>query len=340
MKIRAALLGAISAEAMLALKQLTQEDVVFDPVFDLTDTSRVQEAIELAHVVVGTQWPSGAGAAPNLRLIQHTGAGIDSYPRSALPPDAYLCNVYEHEQSLAEHVFMVMLALRRDLLSMDRDLRQGNWGKSASGNIPQRLDIAGLTMGVIGFGRIGRALVEPARAFGLEVIGVTGHEVRGVLPEGVRFLGGPDSIDKVLKEADVIVVATPLNEQTRGLISDREFSLMKATALLINVARGPVVDEAAFFHALRNRRIAGAGIDVWYRYPSGVEQCLPSKYPFQDLGNVILTPHLAGWTKQTAARRWKFIARNIDHIARGEEPENIVWQPRGSSNAGQGKSEE
>jgi phosphoglycerate dehydrogenase-like enzyme len=325
--LRVALLGATASEAEQLLAGQIRQPAEFLPVEDPGDAERLARALNVADAAVATAWPEGAGRAPRLRLVQHTGAGTDLYPREKLPLAAYLCNVYEHEPAMAEHVLMVMIALRRGLLSLDRRLRRGEWGRNEDGGIPTLGSVVGSTLGIVGFGRIGRALVGPARAFEIEVIGTTGHEPQGDPPEGVSFLGGPGALDDVLRRSDAVVVATPLNERTRGLIGERELGLMKRDALLINVARGPVVDEEALFRALTERRIGGAAIDVWYRYPVAGEVCLPGNLPFHELDNVVLTPHLAGWTEQTANRRWSFIAGNLDRLARGERPANVVMEP-------------
>lgn len=327
MPLRIALLGATASEAATILQRHMKEAAEFDQVEDPNDAARLADALAEADAIVATAWPKKAGKPSRPRLVQHTGAGTDLFPRERLPENAFLCNVYEHEPAIAEHVFMVTTALRRGLLMMDRNLRGGEWGRSSDGGIPPLIGIAGSTLGIIGFGRIGRALVAPARAFGMRVIGTTGHEAEGPPPEGVDFLGGPSDLDHVLKRSDVVVLATPLNEKTLGLIGERELGLMKRSALLINVARGDVADEESLYRALAEERIAGAAIDVWYRYPLASESCLPGHLPFHELDNVILTPHVAGWTERTASRRWTFIGSNLDRIARGERPLNVVREP-------------
>jgi phosphoglycerate dehydrogenase-like enzyme len=185
------------------LERMVQVPVVFDIVPDTSCVERVRAAISTAEVVVTRRWPSDPVAAPKLRLIQHVGAGTDSYHRDSLPPTAYLCNVYEHEASIAEHVFMVLFALRRSLFALDRNLRHGDWSRNQNGQAQLLGDLSGLTLGIIGFGRIGRSLVFPAQAFDMEIIGVTGKPVRGDPPDGLRFLGGPEDLDLVLKDSDV-----------------------------------------------------------------------------------------------------------------------------------------
>lgn len=257
-----------------------------------------------------------AANAPRLRLIHTPGAGTNEIDFDAVPAGATVCNVYGHENSIAEYVFMTMLALNRDLLNMDRRFRGFDWSDRASG--PQR-DLHGRTLGIIGLGQIGAEVARRARVFGMPVIAAT----RTPSPDraatlGIERLVGLDELDSVLADADVVVVAVPLGPATTGLIGAPELARMKPDALLVNVARGPVIDEDALYQALAERAIAGAAIDVWYRYPDDKVHGAPSIRPFQELDNVILTPHIAGWTHGTFAHRWARINENLRRLAAGE----------------------
>ena len=321
--IEIALMGAVAVTFRPELEAFTKSPAIFHSVPDPADADAVNEALARASVMIGA-CPPQAREAKSVRLVQHVGAGVDGFRREELPPGAYLANVYGHESSVAEHVWMFLLALRRQLPLVERNLRRGQWP-----DIQPVGDLAGAIVGVVGFGRIGRALIPGARAFGVELMGITGHEPEGKPPEGVRFLGGPASLDRLLQESDAIVLSCPLTGATRGLIGAREIALMKPTAFLVNVARGPVADEAALYEALRDGRLAGAGIDTWYSYPERANlPCLPSRFPFHELENVILTPHIGGWSGRTREQRLGVIAENIDRIARGERPLNLVWGPR------------
>ena len=218
---------------------------------------------------------------------------------------------------------MMALSLRRNAFPFDAMLRKGRWP-----GIAPHADLISSTMGVVGFGRIGNTLIAGARAFGVTLNGIRSRRSEEPPPDGVDFLGGPEDLPAILADSDIVVISCPLNDATRGLIGTRELEKMKPSAFLINVARGPVVDEEALYKALRDGVIAGAGIDVWYQYPGSFsETCLPSRLPFQHLPNVIFSPHVAGWSERTRANRMKVIARNIDHVARGEQPENVVHAP-------------
>ncbi len=263
-----------------------------------------------------------AANAPRLRLIHTPGAGTNEIDFAAVPPQATVCNVYGHENSIAEYVFMVMLALNRDLLNMDRRFRQLDWSDRASG--PQR-EVHGRTLGIVGLGRIGSEIARRARVFGMRVIAAT----RTPRPEraaelGIDRLVGMDDLGSVLEEADFLVVAVPLEPATTGLLGAAELARMQPHACLINVARGPVIDEDALYAALAERRIGGAALDVWYRYPEDKLHGAPSAHPFHELDNVILTPHIAGWTFGTFAHRWAQINENLRRLRTGEPLVSVV----------------
>ena len=276
-----------------------------------------------ADAVISRRFTAAMAAnAPRLRLIHTPGAGTNEIDFDAVPPQANVCNVYGHETSIAEYVFMTMLALNRDLLNMDRRFRQFDWSDRASG--PQR-DLHGRTLGIVGLGQIGTEVARRARAFGMPVIAAT----RTPSPEraaalGIERLVGLDELDRVLALADVIVVAVPLGPTTSGLIGEDELAEMRPDAFLINVARGPVIDEDALYDALASRRIAGAALDVWYRYPEDKVYGAPATRPFHELENVILTPHIAGWTHGTFAHRWAQINENLRRLAASEPLLGVV----------------
>jgi len=129
----------------------------------------------------------------------------------------------------------------------------------------------------------------------------------------------------MLPACDFVVLCTALGPETEGLIDARRLALMKRSAFLVNIARGQIVDEGAIYAALRDRRIGGAALDVWWQYPDAAEpERRPSRYPFHELRNVIMTPHCSGWTEGMVARRWAEVAGNINRFIRGEPLINVV----------------
>jgi len=256
--------------------------------------------------------------------VQVPGAGLDRVDRGALGPETALANAYGHDVGIAEYVMGAMLALARNFCRIDASLRQGRWESVWSGTpVPLWSELAGKTLGIVGYGRIGQAVARRALAFDMEVMAIRRDASRPD-PHGLVYLRGPEALDDVLARADVLALTLTLTPDTRGLIDARALALMKPTAVLINVARGEVVDEDALYEALSGGALAGAALDVWYRYPQGSTPTLPGHRPFHTLPNVLMTPHVSGWTEGMMEARATVIAENIHRVARGEAPVNLI----------------
>jgi phosphoglycerate dehydrogenase-like enzyme len=267
-----------------------------------------------------------AEAGPRLRLIQVPGASLDRIDRSALRPEMWLANAYGHETGIAEYVMGAMIALTRPFGRLDASLRQGQWeSKWAIGAPAPRLwpELVGKTLGILGFGHIGEALARRARAFDMQVCAIRRH-AQSTTPEGVSLIGGPERLDDVLRRADYLAITLSLSPETRGLLDERRLRLMKPTAYLINIARAEIIDEMALYGTLASGGLAGAALDVWYRYPTAAGPQLPATQPFHELKNVIMTPHVSGWTEGTLHARATLIATNIERVARGEPLLNAI----------------
>jgi phosphoglycerate dehydrogenase-like enzyme len=264
-------------------------------------------------------------AARRLALVQVPGAGLDRIDRSALPAGTWLANAYGHEVGIAEYVIGAMLALSRGFCRLDARLRRGEWESQwAAGPPPAPWpELAGKTLGILGYGRIGQAVARRARAFDMAVWAIRRDPTQPAA-DALDFLGGPDALDEVLRRADCLVITLSLTPATRGLLGERELDLMKPTAVLINVARAEIVDEEALYRALAGGMIAGAALDVWYRYPAGAGLTLPAREAFHELPNVLMTPHVSGWIEGMLEARAKLIAENVRRAARGEPPLNLI----------------
>lgn len=274
-------------------------------------------------VTMGFTREMGA-AARRLKLVQVPGAGLDRIDRSALPPTAALANVYGHEVGIAEYVIGAMLTVTREFSRLDRALRLGTWESQwAVGSRPPAPwpELAGRTLGILGYGRIGQALARRARAFEMNVLAIRRDTTRSDQCADIR---GPDALSDVLARSDYLAITVPLGAETRGLLGERELAVMKPAAVVINVSRAEVVDEDALYRALAERKIAAAALDVWYRYPSAPGPTLPARRPFHELPNVLMTPHVSGFTDGMMEARARVIAENIERIARGEPPLNLI----------------
>ena len=291
------------------------------------DEAAILRQLGDARVLVSMEFTKEmAAAGSNLRLVQVPGAGLDRVDRACLRPGLALANAYGHEAGIAEYIIGAMIALTRSFRRIDQKLRDGGWESQWAVGTPAPPlwpELTGKTLGILGFGHIGEALAQRARAFGMTVCAVR-RQAQAAVPEGVAFIGGPERLDEVLGASDYLAITLSLSPATRGLVGACRLARMKPTAYLINVARAEIVDEQALYDALAHKRLAGAALDVWYRYPTASGNTRPSAAPFHQLDNVIMTPHVSGWTEGMLEARANVIAENIARIARGEPPLNAV----------------
>ena len=292
-----------------------------------TDEKNARNVLPDVDVLVTLVFTSEMGAAARrLRLIQVPGAGVDRIDRAAMPPGASLAKVHGHETGIAEYVLGAMIALSRDFDRVHTGLRAGRWDSQWAPGVPPPPvwpELAGRTLGILGYGGIGQAVARRARALEMRVCAIR-RDVGRSAEDDLAFLGGLQSLPDVLRRADYLAITLPLTPETQGLIGPAQLALMKPMAILVNVARAQIVDEDALYAALAERRIAAAALDVWYRYPSAPGPLLPAGRPFHELPNVLMTPHVSGWTDGMLEARASLIAENIRRTARGEHPENMV----------------
>jgi phosphoglycerate dehydrogenase-like enzyme len=305
------------------IPEYVQSDWTIDVVND-EDHKELERKLADADAMISMNWAKEMPFAPKLKLLHLPGAGTDDIAFAAVPPQAAVCNVFEHEIGIAEYVMSAMLQWVIGIPRMDAALRRGEWyGSHLSG--PRHGELHGQTLGIVGYGRIGREVARRARAFGMNILACNRTPRAG---DGlVEQIESMEQIDALLAQSDFVLLALPLDASTTGLIGPDRIARMKRTALIINVARGALIDEKALFEACRDHRIGGAALDTWYRYPGqGTARGEPSNLPFRDLDNVIMTPHGSGWTQGLLPRRCRLIAQNLDHLARGEPLVNVVRQ--------------
>ncbi|MEJ0037979.1 MAG: 2-hydroxyacid dehydrogenase [Gammaproteobacteria bacterium] len=265
-------------------------------------------------------WPP----MPALRLLQAPAAGLNAIQFDAVPPHVPICNAYGHQIAIAEYCILAMLASAHNLLGLHREFSGGHWCWSGAAAHPQHDEIYGATVCLFGLGRIALETAKRAKAMGMRVLACN-RTVRNPAPPDVDELTDLSNAAAFVKRADFVIVNCALTPETTGLFDANLLAAMKPTAFVINVSRGPVIEEKALYHALHARLIAGAVLDVWYRYPTAEDlHPRPSAYPFQELENVIMTPHVSGWTRGMVRRRWGEVAANLDHLAAHEPLINVL----------------
>jgi phosphoglycerate dehydrogenase-like enzyme len=253
-------------------------------------------------------------------------AGLDLLDTAAVPKGVTICNVFGHEPAIAEYVIMTMLVLTHRLFEAVTAFRAGSWVASPQfgGGSPHG-EVLGRTIGIIGYGRIGREVAERAAGLKCRVLAANRSPVTDPAPAETGYPLA--ELDRMLPLCDTVLIACALAPETKGLIDARRLALMKPGALLINIARAAIVDEDALYAALKDGHLGGAALDVWWQYPTPAEpDRRPSRRPFHELPNVLITPHSSSSSGATADRRWSVVAANLDRFARGEPLENVVFK--------------
>jgi len=269
--------------------------------------------------------PEQFAAAPRLKWIHAPTAAVHQFSFPELVNSGVvLTNSTEvHGPVVAEHVMALILALAKKIPQAVRFQQKREWGQEAMWQEGTRLkEVGGATLGLIGLGSIGRRVARMACAMGMRVIGVREHVEKG-RPEGVEAVFPPSQLDEVLKQSDYVVVAAPLMEGTQGLINAARLAVMKKDACLINVGRGPQVDDAALAEALRSRRIAAAALDVFEREP------LPADSPLWGVENLLITPHTAGLTDKLWHRHYELFSENLRRYLAGQPLLFVVDKRKG-----------
>ena len=292
----------------------------------LTDRAHSQ-TYTAADVIVGARFSRELPRPEKLQLFHVPGAGYDAVDLGAIPDSAVVCNCFGHEQAIAEYVMAALLERHVPLVDADRHLRQGDWTYTSGS--PERVhgELAEKTIGLLGFGHIGKAIATRAKAFEMKVHVANRSPVpKSPLVDRSFVL---HDLGEFWSSADFFVVSVPSNPETAGIVNAESFAAMRDSAVILNVGRGPTIDERALYAALKDRRIAGAIIDTWYSYPSPNQPTtLPSKLPFHELANIVMTPHMSGWTTGTINRRKQTIADNIRRRFDGKPCVNVVRPAR------------
>ena len=255
-------------------------------------------------------------AAPRLKLVQRLGVGVDNVDLSeAARRDIFVCNMpHLNAGTVAEHVVMMILALQRRAFESTLLMKAGRWPiTTVAGR--GLFDLHGKTVGILGLGEIGRVVADRLAGFGVDLLYHDAQRHPAAEQElSIRYV----ELAELLSQSDVVTCHVPLTSNTRGLLGRAELERMKPTALLINTARGAVVDEEALAEALRAGRIAGAGIDVFAEEPP------PQDHPLRRCENVLLTPHSGGQTREAMERMVASMLENLQCIAAGKRPCRIV----------------
>lgn len=289
---------------------------------DSLDSEQRQRAIEMADALLVIWFDANAAVIDRLehcKIIIRAGIGHDNIDSAAAARRGIpVCNVPDYcVDEVADHAMSLALTLARRIPQLDSNVRSGEWTNQIV--IPAYQD---MTFGIIGLGRTGKAVARRAHAFGFHVAACDPY-----IPASDFEAAGaePLDLDTILARADIFSVHTPLNEQTRGLIGEDQLLKMRPDAIVVNTARGPIVDTVALATALNEGRLAGAGIDVFETEP------LPLDHPILSAPNAVLTPHYAWHSVRSKRLLWIRTAEEIVRALRGEPLRSCVngvqWKP-------------
>lgn len=279
------------------------------------------------HILVhGTAKAEWLDASPTLRavIVPYAGVSLEMQQLLQQYPNVDLHNLHYNDVATAEFALALMFSAAKFVVPLDRLLRLGDWRQRYTG-APSLL-LSGRRVLILGYGAIGRQIAPVCQALGMKVRGVRRRVPHTPVEDGVELFS-TDQLSGLLPETDVLICVLPQTPETVGLIGAAELAALPEGAIVVNVGRGPVIDEEALYHALHSGHLAGAGIDVWYTYPHGEEErghTLPSRFPFQELDNVVMSPHRGGWLEAAEGRRLQELAKLLTAAAAGEEVPNKV----------------
>ncbi len=260
----------------------------------------------------------------NLKLIHLPGSGTDGVDFSLIPKGCKVCNVYEHEIAISEFIIANLLNWEIKLFNKINKFKNYNWEDSMMFSNNPHGELNDKKVAILGYGRIGKELAKKLHVFNSQITVITRTRIKKEKFFKKNLL--VKNFIQNIKEFDYFVIACDLNETTLNLITKKEISLMKNTCVIVNVARGPIVNEKDLYTALKKNLIGGAIIDTWYKYPeSKSKECFkPSRFNFGKLNNIVMTPHLSAISYNLLERRVKLISRNITALNENKKLINVI----------------
>lgn len=295
------------------------------PGIELTNGPEPPAATEI--LISGRPTREQLAAAPGLRAVIIPWAGLPGETRDLIRdfPGVAVHNLHHNAAPVAELALMLLLAAAKFTVRYDQALRAGDWRLRYERPAPTVL-LEGKTALILGYGAIGRRVAAACRALGMTTLATRRRLAASETDEGTQIFP-PAAFHDLLPRADAVVICLPHTPETDGLLGAAELALLPASAVLVNIGRGRIVDEAALYAALRDGRLRAAGLDVWYSYPpdeAARSHWPPSAYPFHELDNVIMSPHRGGAADETARLRMSALAEMLNDVAAGREMGNRV----------------
>jgi phosphoglycerate dehydrogenase-like enzyme len=299
-----------------------------NPEIKLTIGQELPESPDYKILIGGRPTAEHFRASPECKTLIIPFAGVPAKTGELMRklPHIAVHNLHHNAAPTAELAISLLIAAAKRIVSTDISFRKNDW---RTGEASEEILLEGRTALILGYGAIGKRIARVCLSFGMNVVALRSRT--GEASEGDVLVAGIDQLDARLPQANVVLISLPLTKETDGLLSARRLGLLPDNAILVNTARGPVVDEKALFTALKSERLR-AGLDVWYQYPKNEAEhadCRPSKYPFGELRNVVMTPHIGGNSDRTEDLRIEHLAQLLNAAVRGEPLPNRVDIQRG-----------
>ena len=300
--------------------------VLLDPEVKITSGQEVPDPAIYDILVYPTPTKKWLEASANLRAVVVPWAGIPEKTREILRdyPEVSLHNLHHNRFNTAELGFALLLAAAKRIVPLDQALRQNDW--SPRYEKTEAVLLRNRTAVILGYGEIGQALGQYCLGLGMHVIGVKNHPEEREFNTNIKIYS-TEKLKDLLPKAEILLIALPLTDKTVGLIGKDEIALMPKGSILVNIGRGPVVNQFALYQALKSGHIRAAGSDVWYNYPDSKatrRNTPPADVPFSELDNFILSPHRGGMVEEVEGQRMLALADLINAANRGEPIPNMV----------------
>ncbi len=312
MRLSVHLLTKFDAEFVEKLKEK------LNPGIKLTCGEDIPEPADFHILVAGVAEKGDITASPNLHTFVIPWSGLPARTRELMLefPHIAVHNIHHNAAPTSEVAIMLMLAASKKVIPIDRALRKFDWKPRYE--MKDLILMEGKTALIIGYGAIGKRIARICHALGMKVLTVK-NKVDSDHDEYAK-IHPISSLKSLLPETNVLLISVPMTPETQGLIGERELALLPDNAIIVNISRGLVIDEKAFYEELKSGRLY-AGIDVWYNYPYKEEErdnTPPSEFPFHELDNVVMTPHLGGHSDETMTLRINALAELLNLAADGK----------------------
>ena len=293
----------------------------------LSAGEEISSAAEFQVLINGTPTREHLQASPNLHSLIIPYAGVPLATRALLAdfPGIRVFNLHHNAAPTAEMTIALLMAAAKFLLPIDRTFRQSNWTPRYQTN-PSLL-LEGKCALILGFGHIGQRVGRFCQALGMVVIGVRRNAGAALLPGLKAEVHPPQDLNQILPRTNVLIITLPITSETEGWIGAKQLSSMIHGGILVNVGRGPIVDQAALYQVLKDGTLGAAGLDVWYNYPTTEEEqqdTPPADHPFHELDNIVMSPHRGGGSRGTERLRMEHLAELLNALQNGAPTQNLV----------------